>query len=166
MGIRVGQSANKTFKRHRKGVARILNEKRITMTVEGHHEARDGLYDKFEGDAYELAKIHTGGLYGVPKRPFMRVIKDIFKTDEEIKKLIQRNMRYDKSERGWLVNYRSVCLGMERRAQEHMTTGFVQAQLPPLQADTVYKRNKAGYNSPLSLYASGQLVDCIVARAT
>lgn len=167
LNVKVKRSVDDVFNAHRKGVSRILNGKHIVMTVAGYHEKGDDKYDTFDGDAYRLAQIMIGGRYGSQKRPFMKVIHDIFKTDADgrVKALFKRNMRYDKQEKGWYVNWDSVGIGLTNMAHEHMTTGLVQSELPPLAPSTIYKRNAAGYSSPLALYATGQLAECIIARA-
>lgn len=167
LNVKVNRTIDDVFAAHRRGVARILNEKHLVIMVAGYHEKGDEKYDKFEGDAYRLAQIMTGGIYGGVKRPFMKVIHDIFKADADgrVKGLFKRNMRYDKHEKGWYVNWNAVGIGLTNMAHEHMTTGLVQSELPPLEPETVYKRNAAGYSSPLALYATGQLAECIIARA-
>lgn len=164
--VRVEKSEKDVFEANRPGVARILNDRHIAITVAGYHEKGDEKYDKFEGNAYRLAQIMIGGKYGSAKRPFIRVIHDIFKKDADgrVKDLFRRNMRYDKQKRGWYVNWANAGKGLEDMAQEHMATGLVQSELPPLKPTTVYKKNAAGYTSPLSLYATGQLAECIIAR--
>ena len=166
LNVKVKRTIDSVFNEHRKGVSRILNEKHLVITVAGYHDKGDNEYDKFDGDAYRLAQIMIGGKYGGPKRPFMRVIHDIFKADADgrVKGLFKRNMRYDKHEKGWYVNWDAVGIGLTNMAHEHMTTGLVQSELPPLAPTTIYKRNAAGYSSPLALYATGQLAECIIAR--
>ena len=82
LNVKVKRTIDSVFNEHKKGVSRILNEKHLVITVAGYHDKGDNEYDKFDGDAYRLAQIMIGGKYGGPKRPFMRVIHDIFKADD------------------------------------------------------------------------------------
>ena len=158
------QYVSDVFDRYRRGTARILNPERVVVTVDGDHGGVDK-YVRFSGDSYELAKIQTvGGYKGGTERPFMYNLYE--KIDENrgnyAKEIINENMWYDRHERGWYVEWDGFCYELENVCIQKLMPE-VSAELPPVTAETQQKKYKYNYGD-MTLYASGQLVECIHAE--
>lgn len=133
---------------------------RVEMTVKGYLGNGDK-YTRWEGDAYELALIHTKG-YGVPERPFMANAKKRILDDPGISarvaKKIKAETKYYKRAGEWRVRWDKVGEYMCSLIRSLMKDG--KLGLRPLSAETERKRERYGYyDGPL--YASGGLADCI-----
>lgn len=158
---KVTYSLNSVFNKYRRGTAKILNPRALTVTVGGEHLKKDK-YVKFAGDSYELAKIQTTGIYGGPKRTFMydlyRKLKD--NTGNFAKEIIGENMKYDKYKHGWYVDWWNISKKLEDVCIQELMP-LVSAEQPPIDTKSQYKKSENNYGD-MTLYATGQLFESIV----
>lgn len=157
----VEQDLSSVFNKLRRGSAKILNPRTLTVTVDGGHASYDK-YVKFAGNSHELAEIHTTGIYGGPKRPFMYMLYQKIKnnTGGYAKEIINDNMKYDRYKRGWYVDWWNVANQLETICIEELMPE-VSAELPPINTKSQYKKSENGYGD-MTLYATGQLFESIV----
>lgn len=150
---------------YRRGTAMILNPERVVITVDGSHGGADK-YVKFSGDSYELAEMQIAGSFhaNAKERPFMYALWEKINENRGnyAKQIINENMWYDRHQHGWFVEWESICYELENICIEKLMPE-VSAEMPPVTAKTQKKKNKYGYGS-MTLYASGQLVECIHAE--
>ena len=158
---KVTYSLNSVFNKYRRGTAKILNPRTLTVTVDGGHASMDK-YVKFAGNSHELAEIHATGIYGGPKRTFMydlyRKLKD--NTGNFAKEIIGENMKYDKYKHGWYVDWWNVSQRLEDVCIQELMP-LVSAEQPPINTKSQYKKSENGYGD-MTLYATGQLFESIV----
>ena len=154
------QYLNDAFDYYRRGRAEILNPERLVITVDGSHSKYDR-YVKFSGDSYELAEIQITGSYGGPSRTFMYDLYEKIESNHGhfAKEIFNDCIEYDRHQRGWIVDWDSVCYELENVCIEELMPE-VSAQQPPVKSSTQKKKSKYGYGSE-TLYASGQLVQSI-----
>lgn len=131
---------------------------KLEIMVQGYLVS-DGLYSKWEGDAYELAEIHTYGL-NVPKRPFMsrakKYIKEHKSERDALKERIKKHSKITRSSFDVSWGYAGRFLASKIRSL--MKSG--KLDILPLAAGTLEKRKRYGYGKR-PLYASGGLAECI-----
>ena len=158
---KVTYGLNSVFNKYRRGTAKILNPRTLTVTVDGGHASMDK-YVKFAGNSHELAEIHATGIYGGPKRTFMydlyRKLKD--NTGNFAKEIIGENMKYDKYKHGWYVDWWNVSQQLEDVCISQLMP-LVSAEQPPINTKSQYKKSENGYGD-MTLYATGQLFESIV----
>lgn len=150
-----------TFEEFRRGKALVLNPEELYVTVAGYHSSYDR-YVKFDGQSYELAEIQVTGAYkGGTPRPFMYNLKE--KLDQNrghfSRQIFNENIMYDRHEKGWIVDWDAICYELQNVCIQNLMPE-VSAELPPVTEETQKKKNKYGYGG-MTLYASGQLVECI-----
>lgn len=153
---------DEAFESLRRGRAEILNPELLVVTVYGDHSSLDELYVRFSGDSYELAEIQiTGNFKGGTSRPFMSYLKDKIEENRGnyAKEIFNENIEYDRSERGWWVDWETIGYELENVCIEELMPE-VSAELPPITTKAQYKKDEAGYGGD-TMYASGQLVECI-----
>lgn len=158
---KVEYKLNSAFNSLRKGSAKILNPRVLTVTVDGAHSSSDK-YVKFAGNSHELAEIQATGIYGGPARTFMY---DLYKKIKDnsggyAKEIIQSNMKYDRHRRGWYVDWWNVINELEDICIQELMPE-VSAEQPPVTTKTQYKKSENGYGD-MTLYATGQLFQSIV----
>ena len=154
---------NEAFDEYRRGSARVLNPERIVVTVDGGHSRYDR-YVKFSGDSYELAELQITESYGGPSRPFMYELKSLIEENHSnyARQIFNENIMYDRHQRGWIVDWDAVCFELEEVCIPALMP-VVSARMPPINAQSAKKKRKYGYGGEPTLYASGQLVESIVA---
>lgn len=160
----VTQDFDDIFERYRRGTAMVLNPERLVITVDGDHSG-DGEYSKFSGDSFELADMQIKGDYrGGQPRTFMYDLHEIIaeNTGGYAKQIVNENMQYDRSLHGWWVDWDAIGYELENVCIPRLID-TVLAQQPPVKTETQYKKNYAGYGTQ-TLYATGQLVECIHAE--
>ncbi len=150
------------FDLYRKGTSMILNPANLLVTVADNPHSGDEEYSKWEGDCYELAEIQATGAYdGGVARPFMFYLKELIDNNNRhhVKPIIENNMTYYRSERGWEVDWESIAdeLGF---LCEKILAQDVSPMLPPITAESQRKKTRAGYGN-MTLYASGQLFEAV-----
>lgn len=157
----VSYNLNSTFNKLRKGSAKVLNPRNLRVTVNGSHGASDK-YVKFAGNSHELAEIQVSGIYGGPGRPFMYKLYEKIKnnTGGYAKEIIDGNMKYDRHQRGWYVDWWNVANQLEDICINELMPE-VSAELPAITTKSQYKKSENGYGD-MTLYATGQLFESII----
>lgn len=157
----VSYNLNPAFNNLRRGYAKILNPRTLTVTVNGSHGSHDK-YVKFAGNSYELAEIQVSGIYGGPGRPFMYKLYEKIRdnTGGYAGEIINENMTYNRSQKGWYVNWWNVMTKLEDICINELMPE-VSAELPAISTKSQYKKSENGYGD-MTLYATGQLFESIV----
>ena len=154
------------FDLYRKGKGLILNpsELRISVADEPHNDDGKG-YSKGKYSCYELADIQIKGLFnGAPAegRPFMFYLKILLEENHRhhVKPIIERNMSYDRREKGWYVDWDSMSEELKILCEQTLAQD-VSIMLQPITSKSQKKKTKAGYGDT-TLYASGQLFQAVM----
>ena len=154
------------FDLYRKGKSVIINPAQLNVTIADEPHADDGEgYSKGKYDCYELAEIQINGWFkGAPMegRPFMYLLKQFLdgNSRHHVKPIIERNMVYDRSERGWWVNWDEMADELKPLCEQILAQD-VSPLLLPVTDDTQRKKSKANYGD-MTLYASGQLFQAVM----
>lgn len=156
--LNVTQNLNHIVIAAKRGKSPVLNLQVLKVTVLGEHTS-DGLYSKWEGDAFELAKVQVRGSAFSEPRPFMNELRLEMKGNKQVAMIIRKNMRYDRKQKGHIVNWDAMSLELETWCQGKMTDIF--SRMPPIKDSTKQKKARAGYDVSKTLYAQGELAKCI-----
>lgn len=159
----IEQDVTDALLQYRRGTAMVLNPQEVLITIDGGHGGADK-WVKFSGSSYELADIQINGTYGVnaTPRPFMYNLYEKLDMNRGhyAKQIINENMWYDRHERGWYVEWDSICYELENVCIQYLMPE-VSEELPAITEKSMKKKSKYGYGGEPTLYASGQLVECI-----
>ena len=139
----------------------VINNARIVVTVADTQHHR-GLYTRFQGSNYELAKIVTDN-EKQPKnnRPFMKKEKSILDKGEYRKKLAKTLKGYIScTENGMYVDWNGFSSEIEQVARDLLIKD--RLGLKPLDPVTIRRKESAGEGSSTPLVATGQLADAII----
>lgn len=151
------------FNLFRKGVAKILNPLELTVTVfDSTHFGDSAGYSKEYKSNYELAEIQINGSYdGGTPRPFMFYLKELLDNNDRhhVKPIIERNMTYDRSKRGWWVDWEEMANELQPLC-ERILAQDVSPMLAPVKKETQKRKTNAGYGNT-TLYATGQLFQAV-----
>lgn len=161
----VNQDTN-SFELFRKGKAKVLNPRQLTVTILDSKHNDDGKgYSKGKYSCYELAEILINGWQyhkNTPvKRPFMFYLKELIDNNQRhhISPIIKNNMKYDKSQKGWIVDWDAISTQLSRLC-EQMLAQDVSPMLTPITAESQSDKSSAGYGDT-TLYATGQLFQSV-----
>lgn len=149
------------FDLYRKGTSQILNPEQLTVTIADNPHPDDGKgYSKGKYDCYELAEIQINGWFeGAPEngRPFMFLLKELIDNNNRhhISPIIKRNMEYDRSAKGFWVNWDGIADELQLLCEQWLAQD-VSPLLPPVSLETQKEKSKAGYGTK-TLYAQGEL---------
>lgn len=139
----------------------VINNARIVVTVADTQHHR-GLYTRFQGSNFELAKIVTDN-EKQPKnnRPFMRKEKSMLDKGEYRKKLAKTLKGYIScTENGMYVDWNGFSSEVEQVARELLIED--RLRLKPLDPVTIRRKERAGEGGSTPLVATGQLADAII----
>ena len=139
----------------------VINNARMVVTVADTQHHR-GLYTRFQGSNYELAKIVTDN-EKQPKnnRPFMKKEKSILDKGEYRKKLAKTLKGYIScTENGMYVDWNGFSSEVEQVARDLLIKD--RLGLKPLDPVTILRKERAGEGSSTPLVATGQLADAII----
>lgn len=139
----------------------VINNARIVVTVADTQHHR-GLYSRFQGSNFELAKIVTDN-EKQPKnnRPFMKKEKSILDKGEYRKKLAKTLKGYIScTENGMYVDWNGFSSEVEQVARDLLIKD--RLGLKPLDPVTIRRKESAGEGSSTPLVATGQLADAII----
>ena len=144
----------------------VINNARMVVTVidSQHHR---GLYSRFQGSNFELAKIVTGNekqpKNKQPKnnRPFMRKEKSMLDKGE-YRKLLAKTLKgyITSTENGLLVDWVRFSNEVEKVARDLLIKD--RLGLKPLDPVTIRRKERAGEGGSTPLVATGQLADAII----
>ena len=139
----------------------VINNARMVVTVidSQHHR---GLYSRFQGSNFELAKIVTDNKKRPKnKRPFMRKEKSMLDKGEHRKELAKALKGYITStENGLLVDWDGFSNEVEKVARDLLIKD--RLGLKPLDPVTIRRKERAGEGGSTPLVATGQLADAII----
>lgn len=154
------------FELYRKGKALILNPHELTVSINDEMHRDDGKgWSKGTYDCYQLADILINGYQyteNTPvKRPFMFYLKEFLDNNQRhhVAPIVQRNMTYDRSERGWWVDWDQMAEELQDLCIKILAQD-VAPMLEPITDESQRKKSKAGYGD-LTLYATGQLFESV-----
>jgi hypothetical protein len=150
------------FELYRKGKSMVLNPAELNVTIGDESHSSDGLYSKWEGSCYELADIQINGAYkGGTTRPFMFYLKEFLDNNNRhhVRPIIENNMTYDRSERGWWVDWEGIADELQPLCEQILAQD-VSPMLPPISEKSQHDKSRAGYGN-MTLYASGQLFEAV-----
>ena len=145
----------------------VINNARMVVTVidSQHHR---GLYSRFQGSNFELAKIVTGN-EKQPKnkkrpknnRPFMKKEKSMLDKGE-YRKLLAKTLKgyITSTENGLLVDWDRFSNEVEKVARDLLIKD--RLGLKPLDPVTIRRKERAGEGGSTPLVATGQLADAII----
>lgn len=139
----------------------VINNARMVVTVidSQHHR---GLYSRFQGSNFELAKIVTGK-EKQPKnnRPFMRKEKSMLDKGE-YRKLLAKTLKgyITSTENGLLVDWDRFSNEVGKVARDLLIKD--RLGLKPLDPVTIRRKERAGEGGSTPLVATGQLADAII----
>lgn len=139
----------------------VINNARMVVTVADTQHHR-GLYSRFQGSNFELAKIVTDN-EKQPKnnRPFMKKEKSILDKGEYRKKLAKTLKGYIScTENGMYVDWNGFSSEVEQVARDLLIKD--RLGLKPLDPVTIRRKESAGEGSSTPLVATGQLADAII----
>ena len=139
----------------------VINNARMVVTVADTQHHR-GLYSRFQGSNFELAKIVTDN-EKQPKnnRPFMKKEKSILDKGEYRKKLAKTLKGYIScTENGMYVDWNGFSNEVEQVARDLLIKD--RLGLKPLDPVTIRRKESAGEGSSTPLVATGQLADAII----
>lgn len=133
----------------------VVNNARLVVTVADNNHQR-GLYTRFMGSSYELAKIVSE-----KGRPFMNKEKSILDKGEYRKRLAKTLKGYIScTENGLIVNWEGFSTEVENVARQLLVEDKLGlARLKPL---NIKRKEKAGEGGSTPLVATGQLADFII----
>ena len=133
----------------------VINNARMVVTVidSQHHR---GLYSRFQGSNFELAKIVTDN-----KRPFMRKEKSMLDKGE-YRKLLAKTLKgyITSTENGLLVDWDRFSNEVGKVARDLLIKD--RLGLKPLDPVTIRRKERAGEGGSTPLVATGQLADAII----
>lgn len=133
----------------------VINNARMVVTVADTQHHR-GLYTRFQGSNFELAKIVTK-----EGRPFMKNEKALLDKGEHRKELAKALKGYITcTENGMIVDWNRFSNVVEKKVRELLVEdrlGLVG--LDPL---TIQRKEAVGEGSDTPLVATGQLADAII----
>jgi hypothetical protein len=163
MGLYTVDQDTYAFDLYRKGTSMILNPSELNVTIaDTPHDGDDYGYSKGRYSNYELADIQINGSYeGGTERPFMFYLKEFLDNNNRhhVKPVIERNMTYDRSERGWWVDWDGISEELQPLCEQILAQD-VSPMLTPITEDSQSKKTRAGYGN-MTLYASGQLFQAV-----
>ena len=139
----------------------VINNARMVVTVidSQHHR---GLYSRFQGSNFELAKIVTGN-EKQPKnnRPFMKKEKSMLDKGE-YRKLLAKTLKgyITSTENGLLVDWDRFSNEVGKVARDLLIKD--RLGLKPLDPVTIRRKERAGEGGSTPLVATGQLADAII----
>ena len=139
----------------------VINNAKMVVTIADTQHHR-GLYSRFQGSNFELAKIVTGN-EKQPKnnRPFMRKEKSKLDKGEHRKELAKALKGYITcTENGMVVDWNGFANVVEKKARELLVED--RLGLAPLDPITIQRKEKAHEGSDTPLVATGQLADAII----
>ena len=144
----------------------VINNARMVVTVidSQHHR---GLYSRFQGSNFELAKIVTDNEKRPknkrPKynRPFMKKEKSMLDKGE-YRKLLAKTLKgyITSTENGLLVDWDRFSNEVEKVARDLLIKD--RLGLKPLDPVTIRRKERAGEGGSTPLVATGQLADAII----
>ena len=144
----------------------VINNARMVVTVidSQHHR---GLYSRFQGSNFELAKIITDNekqpKNKQPKnnRPFMRKEKSMLDKGE-YRKLLAKTLKgyITSTENGLLVDWDRFSNEVGKVARDLLIKD--RLGLKPLDPVTIRRKERAGEGGSTPLVATGQLADAII----
>lgn len=139
----------------------VINNARMVVTVidSQHHR---GLYSRFQGSNFELAKIVTDNKKQPKnKRPFMRKEKSMLDKGE-YRKLLAKTLKgyITSTENGLLVDWDRFSNEVEKVARDLLIKD--RLGLKPLDPVTIRRKERAGEGGSTPLVATGQLADAII----
>ena len=149
----------------RKGKSQILNPRELTVTILDEKHNDDGVYSKGKYTCYELAEILINGwqyhINKPEKRPFMFYLKELIANNHKhhVAPIFKKNMKYDKEQKGWIVNWDSISTELSRLC-EKMLAQDVSPMLTPITAESQADKSRAEYDDT-TLYATGQLFQSV-----
>ena len=133
----------------------VINNARMVVTVidSQHHR---GLYSRFQGSNFELAKIVTEN-----GRPFMRKEKSMLDKGE-YRKLLAKTLKgyITSTENGLLVDWDRFSNEVGKVARDLLIKD--RLGLKPLDPVTIRRKERAGEGGSTPLVATGQLADAII----
>ena len=139
----------------------VINNARMVVTVidSQHHR---GLYSRFQGSNFELAKIVTDNEKR-PKnnRPFMKKEKSMLDKGE-YRKLLAKTLKgyITSTENGLLVDWDRFSNEVGKVARDLLIKD--RLGLKPLAPVTIRRKERAGEGGSTPLVATGQLADAII----
>lgn len=143
----------------------VINNARMVVTVidSQHHR---GLYSRFQGSNFELAKIVTDNKKqpkNKPKnnRPFMKKEKSMLDKGE-YRKLLAKTLKgyITSTENGLLVDWDRFSNEVGKVARDLLIKD--RLGLKPLDPVTIRRKERAGEGGSTPLVATGQLADAII----
>ena len=139
----------------------VINNARMVVTVidSQHHR---GLYSRFQGSNFELAKIVTDNKKRPKnKRPFMKKEKSMLDKGE-YRKLLAKTLKgyITSTENGLLVDWDRFSNEVEKVARDLLIKD--RLGLKPLDPVTIRRKERAGEGGSTPLVATGQLADAII----
>lgn len=162
MGLYTVDQDSDAFDLYRKGTSMILNPSELNITIAGESHDSDDYYSRWQGDCYGLADIQINGNYkGGTPRPFMFYLKELIDNNNRhhVKPIIERNMEYNREERGWWVDWDEMADELQSLCEQILAQD-VSPMLASISDDSQRKKSKAGYGN-MTLYASGQLFQAV-----
>ena len=139
----------------------VINNARMVVTVidSQHHR---GLYSRFQGSNFELAKIVTDNKKRPKnKRPFMKKEKSMLDKGE-YRKLLAKTLKgyITSTENGLLVDWDRFSNEVGKVARDLLIKD--RLGLKPLDPVTIRRKERAGEGGSTPLVATGQLADAII----
>ena len=139
----------------------VINNARMVVTVidSQHHR---GLYSRFQGSNFELAKIVTDNKKRPENnRPFMRKEKSMLDKGE-YRKLLAKTLKgyITSTENGLLVDWDRFSNEVGKVARDLLIKD--RLGLKPLDPVTIRRKERAGEGGSTPLVATGQLADAII----
>lgn len=139
----------------------VINNARMVVTVidSQHHR---GLYSRFQGSNFELAKIVTDNKKQPKnKRPFMRKEKSMLDKGE-YRKLLAKTLKgyITSTKNGLLVDWDRFSNEVGKVARDLLIKD--RLGLKPLDPVTIRRKERAGEGGSTPLVATGQLADAII----
>lgn len=162
MGLYTVDQDTYAFDLYRKGTSMILNPSELNVTIADEQHDSDDYYSRWENSCYQLAEIQINGSYeGGTQRPFMFYLKVFLDNNNRhhVKPIIEHNMTYDRSERGWWVDWDAISEELQPLCEQILAQD-VSPMMPPISEDSQRKKSKANYGN-MTLYASGQLFQAV-----
>lgn len=139
----------------------VINNARMVVTVidSQHHR---GLYSRFQGSNFELAKIITDNKkHPENNRPFMKKEKSMLDKGE-YRKLLAKTLKgyITSTENGLLVDWDRFSNEVGKVARDLLIKD--RLGLKPLDPVTIRRKERAGEGGSTPLVATGQLADAII----
>lgn len=133
----------------------VINNAKIVVTVADTQHHR-GLYSRFQGSNFELAKIVTE-----EGRPFIKNEKAMLDKGEHRKELAKALKGYITcTENGMVVDWNGFSSKVEQVARDLLIKD--RLGLKPLDPVTIRRKERAGEGGSTPLVATGQLADAII----